>query len=109
MVAAGESAKGATIRLGGQVEAGSVKKEGTTLSFLVGDGTTTVPVSTETIPPQMFREGIGVVVEGTVAENGTFQTRRLLVKHDNEYRAPTAGENPSKDQMFNTVAESSTP
>ena len=36
----------------------------------------------------MFREGIGVVVEGTMGTDRTFQTQRLMVKHDNEYRVP---------------------
>jgi cytochrome c-type biogenesis protein CcmE len=38
----------------------------------------------------MFREGIGVVVEGTLRQDGVFESRRLMVKHDNEYRAPGA-------------------
>jgi cytochrome c-type biogenesis protein CcmE len=36
----------------------------------------------------MFREGIGVVVEGTVAGDGVFESHRLMVSHGNEYRAP---------------------
>ena len=36
----------------------------------------------------MFREGIGVVVEGTVASDGVFESHRLMVSHGNEYRAP---------------------
>jgi cytochrome c-type biogenesis protein CcmE len=36
----------------------------------------------------MFREGIGVVVEGTVAGDGIFESHRLMVSHGNEYRAP---------------------
>ena len=40
------------------------------------------------VPPQMFREGIGVVVEGTVAKDGVFESHRLMVSHGNEYRAP---------------------
>jgi cytochrome c-type biogenesis protein CcmE len=47
------------------------------------------------VPPQMFREGIGVVVEGTMTEAGYFESRRLMVSHDNEYRAP--GDERKKD------------
>ena len=36
----------------------------------------------------MFRDGIGVIVEGRLDEEGTFQTGRVLVKHSNEYRVP---------------------
>jgi cytochrome c-type biogenesis protein CcmE len=42
-------------------------------------------------PPQMFREGIGVVVEGELASNGVFECDRVMVKHSNEYRAPEEG------------------
>jgi cytochrome c-type biogenesis protein CcmE len=59
----GSEAVGATIRLGGQVVAGSIKA-GNPLRFQLSDGSATVDVSTTEIPPQMFREGIGVVVEG---------------------------------------------
>lgn len=89
LVEHGDVAQGAVIRLGGQVEAGSLKwdKEANDLRFNVTDGSTVVPVHGTGVPPQMFREGIGVVVEGTMA-GATFESDRLLVKHDNEYQAP---------------------
>jgi cytochrome c-type biogenesis protein CcmE len=40
------------------------------------------------MPPQMFRDKIGVVVEGTMTEAGHFEGRKLMVSHDNEYRTP---------------------
>lgn len=92
-------AVGATIRLGGQVVPGSVNQNGTTLSFRVSDGKTEVPVSTQEIPPQMFRPGIGVVIEGTVDSSGQFQSRRMMVKHDNEYKAPQAGQQVDEEKM----------
>lgn len=95
MVAAKEKAVGATIRLGGLVEPGSLVPDGQVLTFRVTDGTTAIPVSTREVPPQMFREGIGVVIEGTVDSAGNFQSKRMMVKHDNEYRAPEGGEKPS--------------
>lgn len=103
LVQAGDKAEGATIRLGGLVEAGSIQQDGTSLAFRVTDGTTAVAVSTTEIPPQMFRENIGVVVEGTVDDAGNFTSRRLMVKHDNEYRAPEGGQMPDKTAMFGTL------
>ena len=94
----GSEAVGATIRLGGQVVAGSVKP-GNPLRFQLSDGAATVDVSTTEIPPQMFREGIGVVVEGTVDPNGLFTSNRMMVKHDNEYRAPKPGEAVDQEKM----------
>lgn len=95
MTAQKEKALGATIRLGGLVEPGSIQQEGTTLTFRVTDGTTVTAVTTREVPPQMFREGIGVVVEGTVDASGHFTSTRMMVKHDNEYRAPESGEKPT--------------
>jgi cytochrome c-type biogenesis protein CcmE len=90
VLAAGGKAQGASIRLGGQVEKGSIQKgSGSTLNFRVTDGTSSVPVRCTSVPPQMFREDIGVVVEGTVGEDGIFESQRLMVSHGNEYRAPT--------------------
>jgi cytochrome c-type biogenesis protein CcmE len=88
--AAGRKAVGATIRLGGQVAPGSIKmgSGASNLQFQVADGDVLVPVRSQGVPPQMFREGIGVVVEGTMTEGGWFECRRLMVSHDNEYRAP---------------------
>ncbi len=87
---AGPEAIGASIRLGGLVENGSVSRseDGLTLEFTVTDGTSQIDVRTTAVPPAMFREGIGVVLEGTMGRDGQFATSRLLVKHDNEYQAP---------------------
>ena len=91
--AAGTKAVGANVRLGGLVKPGSIKVDGTVTTFEVldGSGTIAVPVRTEAIPPQMFREGIGVVVEGTLGDDGVFKSERLMVKHDENYKAPTSG------------------
>lgn len=106
LYAAGERAEGASVRLGGQVAAGSIEREpdGLTLRFRVTDGSASVPVFARAVPPAMFREGIGVVVEGTLLPDGTFESSRLMVKHDNEYRAPEAGETPSIEELARTVA-----
>ena len=90
LLSSGDQALGATVRLGGLVAPGSIERsaDGLTLKFAVTDGTNQVPISTRSVPPAMFREGIGVVVEGTMRDSGEFETQRLLVKHDNEYKAP---------------------
>ena len=105
MMAQKEKALGATIRLGGMVEAGSVKPEGTTLNFRVTDGATAVAVASNGVPPQMFREGIGVVVEGTLDASGTFRCSRLMVKHGNEYRAPENGQPVDVESMYKSLEE----
>lgn len=91
---AGQRAVGATIRLGGLVGEDSIvlHEGGTGLEFDVVDAHSRVHVKASGVAPQMFREGIGVVVEGTMTPAGHFAAHRLMVSHDNEYRAPEEGE-----------------
>ena len=104
VVAAGDRAVGATIRLGGQVAKGSIQQaRGSELRFAVSDGKATVNVRTRSVPPQMFREGIGVVVEGTMKRDGHFESQRLMVSHGNEYRAPADGEKPDMKKLMETT------
>jgi cytochrome c-type biogenesis protein CcmE len=100
---AGSDAVGPTLRLGGPGGAGSVDFDESTqrLRFVLTDGENTVPVLTQGVPPDMFREGIGAVVEGKLDASGTFQGTRILVKHSNEYRAPEEGKHPG--EIYETV------
>jgi cytochrome c-type biogenesis protein CcmE len=102
--AAGSKALGASVRLGGQVASGSVKRgDGVSnLEFDVTDGTAIVHVVSQGVPPQLFRDRIGVVVEGTLAKDGTFEGRRLMVSHDNKYRAPADKNVDIKELMRST-------
>lgn len=90
LVRAGDKAYGASIRLGGMVSSGSLVTAASSsdVRFDVTDGSVTVHVRTHGVPPQMFREGIGVVVEGTMTRDGWFDGRRLMVSHNNDYRVP---------------------
>jgi cytochrome c-type biogenesis protein CcmE len=102
--AAGDKAQGATIRLGGQVAAGSVKAGNgvSDLEFDVTDGTALVHVVSHGVPPQLFRDRVGVVCEGTLSKNGIFESHRLMVSHDNKYRAPGDKNVDIKDLMRST-------
>jgi cytochrome c-type biogenesis protein CcmE len=90
---AGDKAYGATIRLGGMVVPGSISNHTgvSGLEFDVKDATSRVHVKSAGVPPQMFRENIGVVVEGTMDRGGYFRSNRLMVSHSNEYRPPKNG------------------
>jgi len=74
------------LRLGGRVEPDSVIDQGETVSFQVADCDTTVTVQHTGVPPQLFQEGIGVVVEGTW-DGTVFVSDTMLVKHDEQYRS----------------------
>lgn len=103
---AGDKAYGATIRLGGQVGKKSVVLNGgaSQLEFNVVDGKSAVHVRSTGVPPQMFREGIGVVVEGTMTRAGYFTSNRLMVSHSNEYRAPGEGEKIDAKKLIETTS-----
>ncbi len=87
----GSKAVGATIRLGGLVAPGSIARtsavSGVEFDVIDRQGGR-VHVKNTGVPPQMFRESIGVVVEGTLAPAGHFEGHRLMVSHSNEYRVP---------------------
>ena len=103
LVEAGDKSIGATIRLGGVVKGGTVdwQPDEEALAFVVSDGSEDVSVQCSGAPPQMFREGIGVVVEGTMTPGGIFKSSRLMVKHSNEYKAPEEGA--SVEDLYETV------
>ncbi len=74
-------------RLGGLVEEGSVVKAdgGIEIRFGVTDLAETVPVSYRGLLPDLFREGQGVVTEGTMGVDGVFVATNVLAKHDENY------------------------
>jgi cytochrome c-type biogenesis protein CcmE len=77
---------GRTLRLGGLVEAGSVQRDGgTTVHFRVTDMAQAVPVVYTGILPDLFREGQGVVAQGTLGPDGVFVAAEVLAKHDETY------------------------
>lgn len=80
-------APGTRVRLGGLVEEGSVVRgENSTVTFQVTDTNASVKVRYEGILPDLFREGQGVVTEGTFSpEEGTFVADTVLAKHDENY------------------------
>ncbi|MDP1643398.1 MAG: cytochrome c maturation protein CcmE [Phenylobacterium sp.] len=89
---------GRTIQLGGLVQGGSVVKHPDgRLEFVVADQITAAPVVFQGDPPDLFREGQGVVATGAFREDGVFEARRLLAKHDETYM-PRDLQNALKEQ-----------
>ncbi len=83
-VAESKAPRDRAFRIGGLVEAGSVTRErdGLTVHFKVTDTARTIPVVYTGILPDLFREGKGVVAQGKLGADGTFQAREVLAKHD---------------------------
>jgi cytochrome c-type biogenesis protein CcmE len=104
--AKGTSAYGRSLRLGGLVREGSWSKEAGTLfhTFELVDDTSTVKVTFRGIPPDLFGEGRGALVEGSYGLDGVFQAKTILAKHSEEYKA--ADDHASKDSraiIYNSV------
>lgn len=105
-IAANPPSPGQDIRLGGMVEQGSLKTrpDGVTIDFVVGDGKARVPVTYKGIVPDLFVEGSGVVANGTMRADGTFQAAELLAKHDENYM-PRELEDMTAEQKRQAIAE----
>jgi cytochrome c-type biogenesis protein CcmE len=91
-VLANEAPPGKAFRIGGMVETGSVKRQrdGLTVRFNVTDTAKTVPVVYTGILPDLFREGKGVVAQGSLGGDGVFHATQILAKHDENYMPPDA-------------------
>jgi len=91
-VAAHEAPQGRAFRIGGLVEAGSLVREpdSLTVRFRVTDTARTIPVVYTGLLPDLFKEGKGVVAQGTLGADGTFRATEVLAKHDENYMPPEA-------------------
>jgi cytochrome c-type biogenesis protein CcmE len=93
------------VRVGGMVVKGSMKTRPNALgmTFELTDGAATIPVTFEGIPPDLFKEGQGAVVEGVWTPAKEFHSKMIMAKHSEDYmpielrRAGT--ELPKKDFM----------
>ena len=77
---------GTRLRLGGLVAPGSIVREDQLdMHFEVTDGNRSIKVAYHGILPDLFREGQGVVAEGTLEPGGSFRADTVLAKHDETY------------------------
>jgi cytochrome c-type biogenesis protein CcmE len=111
-VAAAEAPRDRSFRLGGLVQAGSVKREddGLTVHFVVTDTLKDVPVVYKGLLPDLFREGQGVVTQGKLGADGAFVASEVLAKHDENYMPPEVADTLKKaresaPQTANTLLE----
>lgn len=91
-VAAKEAPQGRPFRIGGLVEPGSLKRipNSVDVAFVVTDTAQRVPVVYSGLLPDLFKEGKGVVAQGSLAPDGTFKATEVLAKHDENYMPPEA-------------------
>ena len=89
-VAANEAPLGRTFRIGGMVVPGSLKRDGVQVRFVVTDTAKEIPVVYSGQLPDLFKEGKGVVAQGSLGADGVFKAREVLAKHDENYMPPEA-------------------
>lgn len=92
--------EGRRIQLGGIVEPESVNFDEKTLllNFNITDTYQTYPVSHTGAPPDLFKDGTGVVIEGQFDDN-VFVSNTVKVKHSEEYKPPAEGEAVNLDEL----------
>ena len=102
------------VRVGGMVVKGTVKahSDPVGLTFNLTDGEATIPVTFDGIPPDLFKEGQGAVVEGYWTDDHDdhqfkFKSNLIMAKHSEDYmpiELKRAGvELPRKDFMKSLV------
>jgi len=79
---------GKKIRIGGLVKINSIKKEETSVSFIITDLKNEIFVSYNGLVPNLFSEGKGVVAEGKLKDKKYFIADKILAKHDENYMPP---------------------
>ena len=84
----GEAPVNKTFRIGGMVKTGSLKREGTEVSFVVTDTAQDIIVRYTGLLPDLFPEGKGVVAQGKLNEQGVMVAAEVLAKHDENYMPP---------------------
>ncbi len=80
-------AAGKRLRIGGLVKEESWRRleDGVTQAFVVTDLANEIKVTYRGMLPDLFREGQGVVAEGTFDPEGMFLASEVLAKHDENY------------------------
>jgi cytochrome c-type biogenesis protein CcmE len=92
---------GQRIRLGGLVEDGTiVRGEGATVTFGVTDQEKAVKVTYTGILPDLFREGQGVITEGSFRSDGVFSADSVLAKHDENYMPKEVADSLKEKGLF---------
>jgi cytochrome c-type biogenesis protein CcmE len=100
---AAKGVDGRTVRLGGLVEQGSVRRGDGGAVFKVTDGTNSITVRYAGILPDLFREGQGVVTLGTLQPDGSLRASEVLAKHDETYMPKEVADALKKSGHWNPV------
>jgi cytochrome c-type biogenesis protein CcmE len=98
---------GARLRIGGLVKPGSFQHdEGQTVHFAITDSKAEMPVTYTGLLPDLFREGQGVVAEGTLRNDRIFYADTVLAKHDERYMPRDVADALKKQGLWQEGAKS---
>lgn len=105
-VVAGEAPASRRFRIGGLVEEGSLQRgsDELTASFTITDTVHSVPIVYAGSLPDLFKEGRGCVVQGTLGPDGVFRAEQVLAKHDENYMPIEAAESIERARRSSTRA-----
>jgi cytochrome c-type biogenesis protein CcmE len=101
-IAAGKVDSDRRFRLGGLVVEGSVRRGGADglVTFALTDQASQVEVRYQGLLPDLFREGQGIVAQGTLGQDGVFVASEVLAKHDETYMPPEVADALKKTGMW---------
>jgi cytochrome c-type biogenesis protein CcmE len=78
---------GETFRLGGVVVEGSLASAEGTTTFVITDYAAEIPIETSATPPELFDEGIPVLLDGAFSGD-VFVADEVILRHEEEYETP---------------------
>ena len=89
-IANGDAKSRQSFRVGGLVVENSISRAPNSLevSFVLTDLKSTQTVRYTGILPDLFREGQGIIANGSMGSDGTFNAFEVLAKHDENYMPP---------------------
>jgi cytochrome c-type biogenesis protein CcmE len=109
-VAAKGLGPGTRLRLGGLVEQGSITRlGGSTVTFNVTDLSKTMKVTYTGLLPDLFRDGQGVVAEGTLDSPASLRADTVLAKHDEKYMPRDVADKLKKQGLWQGGDQAQTP
>jgi cytochrome c-type biogenesis protein CcmE len=89
LLATGPSVQGQAVRVAGNVVAGSIQQEqgGLVAHFDAADATGRMPITYRGVLPDIFGDGVEVVVEGRYQDNGVFAASTLFAKCPSKFES----------------------
>jgi len=97
------------LRVAGNVQPGSIKRQGTRVEFVLVEEGRTLPViyqGTEA-PPDTFKDDSQALAEGTYGRDGVFHAKKLQAKCASKYAPQQDGQEPAATPAMQTSMKTS--